>query len=501
MDSQELFRTDRSAFNSELDELIKSAANPKPGSMPVLKRPAVQDTPTKRVKTVHGSDTSTSQDEYSAHVHPSRLVLLDRSKRPELRKELHCPNGSDDASGSNETAPTPAKSAGSPLSSPTSLAPTHPRAWDTLSNTIRRQWDANMEDIDYEHLLQQRRNERLRKVDRYVPTTSTKAKSHRRNPTQGLLERLPEKVLEKIFAMVLVKSDPIQIDFYWLRPFVNGHARVPNVNQALNHDGEEYTFPVGWDKLLSDVENMKEDMHQFSGALEMRDKKTRHTRSPCRGLPTALLRMSKKIHTSAAKVFYSQNVFKFPCATSSWMHLESFMATIGPENAKVIKRLVIHVPLWYRGIQEDFVEGAIVDALSPASRFGVIKPPAHDRLFSAMRHIVPFLVNTKKLESLTLHLENGTTADFWAGRYVYDKRLISMSDAEEHVQRKKQGQALLNQLSDMLAAQQNRPLLKLCRPTVKAPAEYKEFRRRLPHLVAEAEKYGWQVDRNLSDTR
>ena len=54
---------------------------------------------------------------------------------------------------------------------------------------------------------------------------------------------------------------------------------------------------------------------------------------------------------------------------------------------------------------------------------------------------------------------------------------------------------MLKGASDALAANGNRPLLEIYHPSPKSSsAHQKDFRKRLPAIVAEAEKYGWQVN-------
>lgn len=161
--------------------------------------------------------------------------------------------------------------------------------------------------------------------------------------------------------------------------------------------------------------------------------------------------------------------------------------------------LGIHVPLWHRGVQQDFVDGALVDVFSPASRMAVIKPPPHDRLLSAIKRSVNMLLGGN-IVTLSLDLENGPAADYFTGRYSRDKSLISLAEAEEFVERKYKGIELLSQLSEVLATGQNRPILSLHRPS-RSSFDKKEFRKRLPGLAAEAEKYGWELDPYLRDVR
>ena len=149
---------------------------------------------------------------------------------------------------------------------------------------------------------------------------------------------------------------------------------------------------------------------------------------------------------------------------------------------------------------EDFVEGAIIDLLSPASRMAVLKPPPHDRLLAAVQRIVQTLLNSN-LKAFSLELENGLQGDYWSGRLANDRKMISVADADEFVERKLEGIELLKQVSDMLATTANRPLLRLFRPFNDVLPAQKEFRKRLDRVRMEAEKYGWLVDTRLRESR
>lgn len=213
--------------------------------------------------------------------------------------------------------------------------------------------------------------------------------------------------------------------------------------------------------------------------------------------------VSKQMHEQAAPIFYGLNSFHFPWATSAWMQLESFLATIGPANVTRLRSIRIHAPLWHRGTQEDFVEGALLDLTSPASRLGVVKPTARDRLLSAIRSSVQTLSKAGKLEHFSLDLEHGMVTDRWTGRYNNDRQLIAITDAEEHVVRKQQGVELLRKLSECDSLL-TKPQLTLHHPSPAAKiAKYdlSEFRSRLSGVIREAEKYGWQVEQHLKGRR
>lgn len=179
----------------------------------------------------------------------------------------------------------------------------------------------------------------------------------------------------------------------------------------------------------------------------------------------------------------------------------AFLATIGPTNVRRIRSISIHVPLWHRGIQEDYIEGAILDLTTPASRLGVVQLTGRDRLLSAVRSCVQALSKAGGLENLTLELEHGMNTDRWTGTYSNNRQLISTADAEEHVTRKQEGIELLRKACQILP---QRPTLSLHHPSATtkiAPYHVSEFRARLPNVVQEAKKYGWQVDQQLKGSR
>lgn len=185
------------------------------------------------------------------------------------------------------------------------------------------------------------------------------------------------------------------------------------------------------------------------------------------------------MHSRATPIFNGQNCFHFPWATSASTQLESFLVTIGPVNVGHLRNISIHVPLWYRGIHEDFVEGAILDLTSPASRLGVVQPAATDRLLSAIRSSVQALLKAGMLQHLSLDLEHGMVTDRWTGRYSSDRQLIATPDAQEHVVRKRQGVELLGKLGE-LESLRIEPQLSLHHPILSiAKYDLSEFRSRL----------------------
>lgn len=363
--------------------------------------------------------------------------------------------------------------------------------------------------MSYELRLDQRRSENLAHVDRYVPVLSNppwpaplplRESSGSSAPGPFPFDDLPKEAKEKIIDYLLVKDDPIVIDFTWMRPFVNGHARIPAASKSVKvEEGISYSVPVSWNRLIEDIDIMKRDCLPFGEALVVCGNKNRRRKGPCRQMTTGLLMVSKAIHSLAAPIFYGQNIFHFPWATSAWMQLESFLATIGTSNVNYLRSISIHVPLWHRGVQEDYVEGAILDLTSPASRFGVVKPAARDRLLSAIKSAVYTLLRSGKLTHLAFDLDHGMNTDRWSGRYHNDRQLILVGAAEEHIARKQQGIALLKKLGDSLPLP-HPPQLSLYHPSAVSKIQkhdLSEFRTRLAGVMREAEQYGWQVNSAL----
>lgn len=532
MDPGEALIHDQEAFEKDLEQLITEALTGSsetiagsaeltsplsPPEEPVQlatpqKRPSTAlssvteytstDSGTKRVKREH-SDTASAPTYDDTNLHPSRQALLDA---PRLISPRSPPTAPEEVlpsikPGINFTGSATRANA-IPLGHQHTGKATSGSTSSTLSNTVRRQWDPRKTDLDYEELLKHRRNEKLHSVDRYVPTWDASYKGNKTKQQPFPFDRLPGKLRDKILRILLVSAEPIEIEYTWLRPFVKGHARVPVVMQKLtSEDGTNYLAPVPWKKLLAEVDGLKTDMRQFKGALETRGVKTKGKRSPTRFLTTGLLGVSRAVHKAAARVFYSQNTFHFSYAPAAWMQLESFLSTIGPRNVAQIKHIRITAPMFHRGMQEDYVEGAIHDLISPATRMAVIKPPARDRLLSAIQYSITTLLSSASLETLSLDLEHPMAADLWTGRYVNDKRMISVAEAETYFERKNAAITLLKKASEVLADRGARPGLTLYHFSKARKADVNEFRGRMAGLVREAERYGWVVSPKLMDGR
>ncbi|KAK4954481.1 hypothetical protein LTR10_007912 [Elasticomyces elasticus] len=197
-------------------------------------------------------------------------------------------------------------------------------------------------------------------------------------------------------------------------------------------------------------------MEPFKVALEQRADKARPQKSPCIGLTTSTLLVSRAMHNVAARVFYEQNTFSFPSATSAWMLLESFLVTIGANNVGRLRSLQIHVPIWRHGVNHDYIEGAIMDLASPVSRLAVIKP-----------------------QRVIVSSPPSSTASM----------LCKRQDCEA---RKQKGAKLLKGLA-LSSLKGNQPVLNLSHLIRSTELTSQNAIKRLSDLREEAAEYGWQV--------
>ncbi|KAF7195186.1 hypothetical protein HII31_03392 [Pseudocercospora fuligena] len=544
MDPHDMFASDPAQFDSDLESLIDSAAaavasGSKASLMPIMPSPSapmVRSPPRDpRVNNKRAADS------IAHHKRPKKAKLATPGK----------PDATDSASRDQLHSSHVAKN--EPSRSDVAI-PTGPsKKQKGFKHVVRRQWDSSHDEIAYEDLIEQRRAEQLFNVDRYVPPSGASGVGRRestlsngtirsaapgspsRHPVSGSDVRnglkndraasgaalqsattngtplrvkhfrfsaLPKKVKEKILTLVLVKDGPIVVDFTWLRAFIHGHCRVPTSYKTIKDcdTGLKYSVPLPWDEIYRHVRVMQDDCKAFKGAMELRGDKTRAKKGPCRDLTAfSLLKVSRDVHNIAAPIFYGQNTFQFPWPTTAWMQLESFLATIGPQNVSLLRNVDIHAPLWHRGIHEDYVEGAMLDLTSPASRMAIVTPPHQDRLLSAIQSSLQALRGN--ITGISFTLEHGMSTDRWTGRYTGDRQLIAIGDAEDYVKRKEEGIALLQDFGKFLAVT---PTLHLHHPNPSAKIQKHdkaEFRSRYPGVKREAEKYGWQVDSQLKGRR
>ena len=96
------------------------------------------------------------------------------------------------------------------------------------------------------------------------------------------------------------------------------------------------------------------------------------------------------------------------------MWLDVFLSTIG-SNVAHLHHVRIHAPTWNRGITNDYLEGAIVDAITLALKFKINMALYRDWLVACVQRSVRTLLKVGALTSLIIELPNGVAADRWAG--------------------------------------------------------------------------------------
>ncbi|KAK3616986.1 hypothetical protein LTR56_025583 [Elasticomyces elasticus] len=519
MEPGEAYHVDRQLFDNELTNLIKEYAL---AAIPMLSGPAkittalsVSDPRSKRRRNNLAVETTrqlpSAGELYTVKSHARsqdgsslREIAVPRrcpgrgSYKPASHHEMRIELGPATAARHFQNLPSPDHPA---LRSPTGLHDDFSRpykmrkTWTTVRNAVRRQDDPYKDDMAYEALLELRRNEKIENVDRYVPDP-TKAWSPPR-PLSNIrterimrplpivrhqkpfqFEKLPEPVQARILSYLLVSPWPVKLDFSWLRSFFTGHARVPTASNYSQHDAEQ---------AFQDVQTMEKDMEPFKAALEQRADKACPQKSPCVGLTTSTLLVSRAMHNVAARVLYEQNTFSFPSATSAWMLLESFLVTIGANNVGRLRSLQIHIPLWRHGVNHDYIEGAIVDLASPVSRLAVIRPPARDRLLSAIKHCVHALQEAGELTTFEPRIARLT--GLWTGQNLDSTSFLDEQDCDA---RKQKGAKLLKGLA-LSTLKGNQPVLDLSHLIRSTESTNQDAIKRLLDLREEAAEYGWQV--------
>lgn len=412
-----------------------------------------------------------------------------------------------------------------------------------LQGAICRQQEDGLDDEDYALLLEDRRQGTPKGTDRYAPAShpgqdasqrsnagltvtpigsplppqrmsndlqgvtraqqrfrkrGSRGRKRGRTRTPGLLD-LPETALDRILSLLLVRDEPISLDHSWLiDSFVSHHTTVPATNRTVTIEDREHTILLSEASLRTSVDRLQEDMSAAYHQLLRHAAAQRPLRSPTRGLATATLHLCHSLHQRAARIFYSQNTFRFPSASSAWLTLEAFLITIGKANSAHLHHLCVHAPLWHTGIQHDAVQGAVLDALTEATRLAFWDEPPTDRLLFAITTFVEYIKESGALQSLEIILNYPDAARCWVGNLnSLRPMLISLADAQGHVERRAKGTIMLRQASELLGSSR-RPVIKVhCKGQLTRNTATIFERVYLTAVRKEAEEYGWCVDQAL----
>jgi hypothetical protein len=157
--------------------------------------------------------------------------------------------------------------------------------------------------------------------------------------------RLPEDMQDTICGMLLQSDKPIRLMNSWFKPDMPPGLKVPSPTITIN----EMTSLKCPGLLHSELQRMRFALEnqRMRVALEnaSQDQQS-HKHQRVKGLTLSLLLVSKAVHERAAQSFYGENVFDFLDLSESWLHLDTFLTSIGSKNAKRIQHLRLKVPKW-----------------------------------------------------------------------------------------------------------------------------------------------------------
>jgi hypothetical protein len=310
-----------------------------------------------------------------------------------------------------------------------------------------------------------------------------------RSATVSKFEALPDNVQDIIFGMLLTSDRPIKLNTARLRAFVEEKTSVPAIT----------TTPIKGLRKKSELKApriLRLELEQMETDLRTIPRDQWPTNSVASGLTLSILHVSKRVHQRAAESLYSNNVFKFYSPSDAWLHLESFLLTIGQRNANNIQRLSITPPKWYPDASGDRVAGALLDALSPITRLATSTNTEEDRLLSAISTCTSVLTAQGSLKSLQLDMPFGGMHFFLGDHRDVTMYVLSTFEKDNRKRRREDGIQRLRALSDALSPE-SRPELVIHANTHRNHGKKKKLYDHLYAVQLEAEKYGWDVNRTL----
>jgi hypothetical protein len=307
------------------------------------------------------------------------------------------------------------------------------------------------------------------------------------------LSDLPDNLLNRIFTILLEsEDDEITLSASWLMPFVSGVAGAPSVLQL---DPEQSSTLKPASVLRSDLKRINASLKAIPGDEWPHD----IAKSQTGVLTRSLLTVSKSFHERAARIVYGSNIFTFTHQKTCWMHLGSFLATIGSKNASHIHHICIRAPIWYPGVRRDAIIGALFDAMGPVTRLAAFRVPAEDRLLSAISTCARELGKSGNLESLQLDVVYKDNAPHFINRSQDGRYPILSDEAAHHDRRRDVGCQILSRWSSESFGSANKPTLVAHAINPVTPLEASRFRKLIAPMIREADKYGWTVDQRLRD--
>ena len=313
-------------------------------------------------------------------------------------------------------------------------------------------------------------------------------------PTRPVgLSDLPDDLLDRIFTILLKsEDDEITLSTSWLMTFVNSIAGAPSVLQ-LNSRLPSTLKPAS--VLRSDLRRINASLKDIPNNKWPRDPE----RSQTGILTRSLLTVSTSFHDRAARIFYGSNTFNFTHQKTCWIHLESFLATIGSKNASHIRHICIRAPIWHPGVRRDAIIGALFDAMAPVTRLAAFKVPADDRLLSAITNCANALGESGNLKSLRIDVVSKDNVLHFINRSQDGRYPILADEAAHHEQRRDAGCRALKHWASESFGPSNKPALVTHSINHVTLLEASRFRKMLAPMIREAGEYGWIVDQRLRE--
>jgi hypothetical protein len=366
---------------------------------------------------------------------------------------------------------------------------------ERYGNETAREWKAEMTDQNLPSYgsPQNAGDQKSHKSPlRSAPRKDIDAASELPASSVGLLD-LPDDLLDRIFTILLKSDDEVTFNASWLMTVVNSAAHGPSVLVNSSSNPKQH-------HTLKTASVLREDLKRINASLKAipNDKWPRNFRRSQTGILTrSLLTVSKAVQERAARIFYGSNTFNFSHQKTCWMHLESFLATVGHKNASHIRHIRILAPEWDPGLRRDAIMGALFDAMAPVTRLAGFTVPAEDRLLSAIKTCVDVLGVPGNLESLQLDVMYQHNAVSFIDRSKARSFPVLADEAAYHEQRREVGRQLFKRWSDTSFGPANKPRLVAHAASNVTLLGASGFRRLLPSMTREAGRYGWVVDQYL----
>jgi hypothetical protein len=335
----------------------------------------------------------------------------------------------------------------------------------------------------------QKRREHLQvgRMDRTTISTDTPTVSQEPDDTDRLatftkFESLPDNVQDIVFGMLLEKSAPIKLNNVRLKAFVESSVGVPDPTWTFMKSRKSPR------ELQVELDNMKANMSKVPRGEWPSE-------SVVGGLTLSILLVSKAMHRKAARCLYGNNVFEFSDARDAWLHLESFLNTIGSDNVTNMQHLSVAMPKWSHGPSDDKISVALLNALSPITRLAILNNAAEDPLLSAISSCTSILAGHGGLQSFQINMLLHQLRPFIKPHLQDSLHALSTDEHDKKFRRRNDGLQLLRALDGVLGPKCKTELV------IHAAADNNksryQFRYQLRLVQLEAKKHGWDVNRKL----